>query len=512
MDDIVSGDAFTLIRDCETYPEHRDYIRHVALNERDYANASYSDLCQYCEASAADSVLHHGFSAIKEARKMSVFAALDSMSHPQKASYYNENEDEQIFLRPMFHAAYVENLENLPYEEAKAVAENLRHTDLGSEVDKSCMAYRDKVYPFANVFGEEYEKAVFNKLEGCDVFTVAKYYKENVKDRLFLTPVLARAYLADDSLTYQELKLLYDEFEDTELGDVLALRRDSLRNELLPYAEKGVESFLEFEGNLIDTYKSYAYEDAMDYLSAASGNIIVEFMMPSVGDILGSICEDPVSFASSLISGIVDDVKSGAQSVLDWLTGSKSASRAQPQEEQKQESADVTFRRAYRANVSQFVVDSIVSDYSKQLADEVTSARLAFVSGLVGAADSSLALEMPTEPLSVPYNGKCDISELRSIVNSRNKADDDNVGDALAYASYVPVIGDFVSAVESVYSLSKYQGEVDAVKAKLEKFQDKLSDHFSQMLDHYISLRFSPIAEECDSSNSQLQAYVYENL
>lgn len=512
MNDIASGDAFTLIRDCETYPEHRDYIRYVTLNERDYSKIPYSALCQYCEASAADSVLRDGFSAIKEAREMSVFAALDSLSHPQKANYYNENEEERVFLRPMFHSAYVENLESLPYEEAKAVAENLRHTDLGPDVDKRCMAYRDKVYPYANVFGEEYEKAVFNKLEGCDVFAVAKYYKEHVKDRLFLTPVLARTYLADDSLTYQEVKLLYDEFEDTELGDVLVLRRDSLRNELLPYVRKGVESFLEFEDNLIDTYKSYAYEDAMDYLSTASGNIIVEFMMPSVGDILGSICQDPVSFASSLISGIVDDVKSGAQAVLDWLTGSKSASRSQPQDEPKPESADVTFRRAYRANVSQLVVDSIVSAYSKQLAEEVTSARLAFVEGLIGAADSSLAVETPAEPLSVPYKGKCDISELRSIVNNRNKADDDNMGDALAYASYVPVIGDFVSAVDAVHSLSKYQGEVDAVKAKLEKFQDKLSDHFSQMLDHYISLRFSPIAEHCDSSNNQLQAYVYENL
>lgn len=507
--DISDADVPTLIRDNFTFPEHRDYLRYVILNERSYDGASYAELCQYCEAAAPDSDLFAGLSAIKAERETAVMAAIDTMGHSARADYYSAHADERGLLRPLFLSSYVTGLESLPYDEAKDVAARLARTDLGGDVERARLKYRDKVYPYANIFGEDYEREVFAKLEGGDVFSVAEYYRDNVRDRLFLTPILSRALHADDTLSYQEAKILYNEFKGTELGDEILPRYDSLRSELEPFVAAGVDSLFLFEDNIIDTYKAYAYEDAMDGLAEASGNIIVGFLMPTVGDIVGAICADPVSFASDLVSGIVDDVKKAASSVLNWLTGD-SDNESEPAEKEVKLSADEMYRNAYRAYVSQARVDSIISAYAAGLADELASARISFANELVGVTDSTLA--PPAVPLLpvAPYSGRCDISELRSIISNRDA--DDNMGDALACASYVPMIGDYISAVDAVYSLSKYQGEVDATKAKLEKFQDKLSDHFTQMVDYYISLRFTPLKEKADSSRVNYKSYVLQNL
>ena len=510
MADIASGDVSTLIMDNAASPEHSDYIRYVILNDLHYDDVPYADLCRYCEESVSDSALFAGFSAIKEERERSVAAMLDTMGHAARADYYSSHPDERCFLKPLFVSSYVDGLETLPYDEAKDVAARLSATDIGADVERARFAYRDKVYPYANVFGEDYERDVFAKLEGEDVFSVAEYYRDNVRDRLFLTPVLAKAFLTDDSLAYPEVKILYNEFADTDLGNALRQRYDSLRVEILPFVRQGVDSLFLFEDNMIDTYKAYAYEDAMDGLAEASGNIMVGFLMPTVGDILGAICDDPVSFASDVVSGLVDDIKKGASAVYNWLTGNKSDNDDDTSGNEPKVSADELYRNAYRANVSQLRVDSVISAYAAGLADELAAARLSFAGEIVGVVDSTLVPSVEAEPRVAPFTGKCDITELRSIINGRNA--EDKVGDAMAYASFVPMIGDFVSAADAVYSLSKYQGEVDATKVKLEKFQDKLGDHFSQMVNHYISLRFNPVVEQVDSSRVQYQSYVCENF
>lgn len=505
--DMNKGDIVKPIEDDIKYVEHRPYITSHLINNYDYDKMPYSAIVGYCNLSKEDPILFEEFTSILNERQANILSNLSEMEAVDVAKYYNSHKDERAFLKEELLDIYAKNIEEIPYQEAKIISEAFSSTDLASEIHKSLIAYRNKIYPYAEIFGEMYEERVFSQLSKMDIPQIAEYYKSNTRDQMFLTPVLSNAYLTNDSITYPEIRILYNEFQGTNLGKLIEVKYDSLRVSIKPFIEQGIDEYLAYEQEIVATYKSYAFEDAMTYYADASGGVLADFMAPSIGDVIEVICNDPVQFGKDMVHGIWDGAIESAESAWNWITGNSSKNKQKPEE--KKESAEVIYARAYKANISDQKCIDIIERYTSELALEITQARSAFIQSLTDKVDIQMP-QLATQVENIkPFTDQCDISEIKSIVDNRNK--EDKIGDVIAYASYVPVIGDALTVVDAIYSLNKFQNEAEQTKDKLNQFQDKLNSHFTDKVNHYISQFFNNVNEQLVISTCNFRAYIYEN-
>lgn len=505
--DIVKGDVIALIQDNTKYPQSREQITKYLTNDVDYSKKSYQELVTYRSFAKDDPILFENYSSLVEMRENTIIESLYDMDIKEIASYYIQHRDEHVFLKPFLYDSYVDALESLPYQTAKKVNMEFANTDLGKDIYNALINYRNKIYPYANIFGEEYEDAVFAKLSNMNLHEVATYYKDNVRDRMFLTPVLRRVYLDNDSISYPEIKVLFSEFNGTEFGRVIKTQYDSLRTVAYPFVIKGVAEYLNDEKEIIQAYKSYARESAMTYLAESSGSIIADFITPSVGEVIEVICGNPQQFAKDVATGMWDGAVNTAKSLWDVVTFKKSVSEAFVEE--KKESAEAIFAKAYRDNISEDDVIKTIFQCSNELSNTIIQARTQFAQDMTDVKNTTITQFDVVRTNSERFDEKCDISELKDIVNNKNK--DDTLGTAIAIGSYCPVVGDALMIVETIYSLDKYNEEVEFTKNKLDVFQNKLNDFFMQMVDYYIDSFFSPIEKQIQSSSDNFKLYIYEN-
>lgn len=501
-------DLVALIKDDVKYPEHRQMAQEYIAKEFDYGRYSYSSLLELRDVSAKDPKLSEFFTALIADREFSV--AKKVLSDPETAAaYYKSHSDEQAFLRPVIRVAYVDNIESLTYEEARIVAQSFANTDLAQDITKSFKSYREKLYPASDIFSEAYQEAVFAKLANMSLSQIASYYKSHSQEHAFLTPAIKRVYL-DESLTYPEAKLLYEAFAGTALAPLFEVKVVNLHAECLGALKSSIDEYFDYEASLVEAYKAQAYEDAMLYLAEASGGVLVEFMPPSVSDVavglVAGAVNDPVSFAKSVVSGAIDDAKSAVKSVMNWLTGNNSNKPTGTAEG----NADQIFNRAYSSHISEQEVVSIVGTYVDELSKQIVESRCVFFETLTGR-DYSGTEKFNVYGYSVnTHRGSVDISDLRYIVNNQNK--EDNVGEALAFASYLPVVGEAAGVADFVYSVGSYQHEYEVAKSKIDAFQEKFNDYFSEKVNYYISAMFGNCSQYYNRSRNKFKKSIYENF
>ncbi len=501
-------DLVALIKDDVKYPEHRRMAQKYIANGFDYDSYSYSSLLELRDISEQDPKLSEFFTAIIADREFSV--AKKVLSDPKTAAvYYKSHLNEQAFLRPVIRVAYVDNIESLTYEEARIVAQSFANTDLAQDITKSFKSYREKLYPASQIFNEEYQEAVFAKLANMNLSQLASYYKSHSQEQAFLIPAIKRAYL-DETLTYPEAKLLYEAFDGTALAPFFEVKALNLHADCLESLKSSIDEYFDYEASLVEAYKAQAYEDAMLYLAEASGGILVEFMPPSVSDVatglVAGVVNDPVSFAQSVVSGAIDDAKSTVKSVVNWLTGNNSKKTTGT----AKGNADQIFNRAYAAHISEQEVVSIVGTYVDELSKQIAQSRCVFFETLTGKNYRG------TEKFNVygssvkTHRGSVDISDLRYIVNNQNK--EDNVGEALAFASYLPVVGEAAGVADFVYSVGSYQYEYEVAKSKIDAFQEKFNDFFSEKVNYYVSVMFGNCSQYYNRSRNKFEKSIYENF
>lgn len=506
---IAGDDVEELIVDSYKYPKQNEKIKSYLMS-KDYMSTSYGDIMLYREISIYDEQLYDFFTGIIDQKEDSIVSTLSTMGINEIAEYYKAKDDEQNFLNEIFYETFVNSSDDLSYDELKALYAEFTSTELEEPLRDKYIARRDLIYPYADIYGEEYEDSILNLLSEMEIQQVGNYYKTHSYDQKFLKPILQNTYLSDiNDLDYHEVKELANAFADTDLSDVFISKYDSVRTCLRPLVEESINAYITAEQELLDAYKSYAYDDVMNYLTNASGEIMADYIMPSIGEYWDAFCDNPGSFLLDIGKGIVDGVVDGAKSAYNYVAGFLGGSNDKKKKESK-ETYDKVFYKAYASHISKNDIISTIDKYVSEARKELNDARNYFVYEMTGAEDvEETNIEEYTNKDCPTFKRISNISEIKMIYDRQNK--DDVIGEVLGLASWFPIYGDAISIIEMGYSLGNYDSDSKYVKEKLDKFQDKMNEHISQMADYYIENRFNEMSENTIKSRNNLKRYIYEN-
>ena len=506
--DIEGDDVKELIIDNYKFPKHSEDIVNY-LMAKDYASASYTELLQYQNLSIYDEQLGNHFNNILRDREDSVISALATKNIREIAEYYKSRPDEQDFLNPVLFETFVTNSDYLSYEDVKALSVEFSSTDLEDSLTAKFINRRNLIYPYADIYGEKYEDSILNLLSNMNIRQVGNYYRTHSYDQQFLKPILQNTYLPSiNEFEYAEVKKLVNAFAGTDIHSIFASKYDSIRMTYKPIVKESIYVYIAAEQEVLKSYKAYAYEDVMNYLTNASGEIMADYIMPSLEDYWDAFCNNPGNFILNIGKGIVDGIVDAAVNAYNYVIDFFSSSDKNDKEEI--ETYDKIFYKNYDAHISKDDIMSIIDKYASDARNELNLARCSFVSEMTGTKSPAETMIKDCSNNECPTFGKIsNISEIKMIYDRQNK--DDVIGTILGLASWLPAYGDVISLFEIGYSLDGYDSDASYVKGKLDKFQDKMNDHIMQMAEFYIDSRFNEITENTKNSRTNLIKYIYEN-
>ncbi len=506
---IAGDDVEELIIDSYKYPKQSENIKNY-LTSKDYMSASYGDLMLYREISIYDEQLYDYFTDIIGQKEDSIVSILSTMGIHEIAEYYKAKEDEQNFLNEILYETFVTSSDDLSYDELKALYAEFTSTELEEPLRDKYIARRELIYPYAEIYGEEYEDSILNLLSGMEIQQVGNYYKSHSYDQKFLKPILQNTYLADiNDLEYQDIKGLANAFASTDLAEVFIPKYDSIRTALRPLVEESINAYVTAEQELLTAYKSYAYEETMNYLTNASQEIIATYIMPSLGEYWDAFWDNPTDFLLNVGKGMVDGIVDAAKSVYNFFVGLFSDSD-KGKKKGSEETYDKMFYRTYASHISKKKIISTIDKYVSEARNELNDARNSFVYEMTGRRNANATNIKKSENKECPtFKLPSNISEMKKIYDRQNE--DDVVGDVMEVASWIPVVGDVISLIEIGKSLYEYDSDAKYVKKKLEAFQYKMNEHISQMAEFYTDAIFDEMSENTIKSRNNLKKYIYEN-
>lgn len=506
---IAGDDVEELIIDSYKYPKQSESIKNY-LTSKDYMSASYGDLMLYREISIYDEQLYDYFSDVIGQKEDSIVSSLSNMGIHEIAEYYKAKEDEHNFLNEILYETFVTNSDDLSYDDVKAMYAAFTSTDLEEPLRDKYIARRDMIYPYAEIYGEEYEDSILNLLSGMEIQQVGNYYKSHSYDQKFLKPILQNTYLADiNDLEYQDVKGLANAFASTDLAEVFIPKYDSIRTALRPLVEESINAYVTAEQELLTAYKSYAYEETMNYLTNASQEIIATYIMPSLGEYWDAFWDNPTDFLLNVGKGMVDGIVDAAKSVYNFFVGLFSDSD-KGKKKGSEETYDKMFYRTYASHISKKKIISTIDKYVSEARNELNDARNSFVYEMTGRRNANATNIKKSENKECPtFKLPSNISEMKKIYDRQNE--DDVVGDVMEVASWIPVVGDVISLIEIGKSLFDYNSDAKYVKEKLDEFQYKMNEHISQMAEFYTDALFNEMTENTIKSRNNLKRYIYEN-
>ena len=506
---IAGDDVEELIVDSYKYPKQSENIKNY-LTSKDYMSASYGDLMLYREISIYDEQLYDYFSDVIGQKEDSIVSSLSTMGIHEIAEYYKAKEDEHNFLNEILYETFVANSDDLSYDDVKAMYTAFISTDLEEPLRDKYIARRDLIYPYAEIYGEEYEDSILNLLSGMEIQQVGNYYKSHSYDQKFLKPILQNTYLADiNDLEYQDVKGLANAFASTDLAEVFIPKYDSIRTALRPLVEESINAYVTAEQELLTAYKSYAYEETMNYLTNASQEIIATYIMPSLGEYWDAFWDNPTDFLLNVGKGMVDGIVDAAKSVYNFFVGLFSDSD-KGKKKGSEETYDKMFYRTYASHISKKKIISTIDKYVSEARNELNDARNSFVYEMTGRRNANATNIKKSENKECPtFKLPSNISEMKKIYDRQNE--DDVVGDVMEVASWIPVVGDVISLIEIGKSLFDYNSDAKYVKEKLDEFQYKMNEHISQMAEFYTDALFNEMTENTIKSRNNLKRYIYEN-
>lgn len=506
---IAGDDVEELIIDSYKYPKQSESIKNY-LTSKDYMSASYGDLILYREISIYDEQLYDYFSNVIGQKEDSIVSSLSTMGIHEIAEYYKAKEDEHNFLNEILYETFVTNSDDLSYDDVKAMYAAFISTDLEEPLRDKYIARRDLIYPYAEIYGEEYEDSILNLLSGMEIQQVGNYYKSHSYDQKFLKPILQNTYLADiNDLEYQDVKGLANAFASTDLAEVFIPKYDSIRTALRPLVEESINAYVTAEQELLTAYKSYAYEETMNYLTNASQEIIATYIMPSLGEYWDAFWDNPTDFLLNVGKGMVDGIVDAAKSAYNFFVGLFSDSD-KGKKKGSEETYDKMFYRTYASHISKKKIISTIDKYISEARNELNDARNSFVYEMTGRRNANATNIKKSENKECPtFKLPSNISEMKKIYDRQNE--DDVVGDVMEVASWIPVVGDVISLIEIGKSLFDYNSDAKYVKEKLDEFQYKMNEHISQMAEFYTDALFNEMTENTIKSRNNLKRYIYEN-
>lgn len=506
---IAGDDVEELIIDSYKYPKQSESIKNY-LTSKDYMSASYGDLMLYREISIYDEQLYDYFTDIIGQKEDSIVSILSTMGIHEIAEYYKAKEDEQNFLNEILYETFVTSSDDLSYDELKALYAEFTSTELEEPLRDKYIARRDLIYPYAEIYGEEYEDSILNLLCGMEIQQVGNYYKSHSYDQKFLKPILQNTYLADiNDLEYQDIKGLANAFASTDLAEVFIPKYDSIRTALRPLVEESINAYVTAEQELLTAYKSYAYEETMNYLTNASQEIIATYIMPSLGEYWDAFWDNPTDFLLNVGKGMVDGIVDAAKSAYNFFVGLFSDSD-KGKKKGSEETYDKMFYRTYASHISKKKIISTIDKYISEARNELNDARNSFVYEMTGRRNANATNIKKSENKECPtFKLPSNISEMKKIYDRQNE--DDVVGDVMEVASWIPVVGDVISLIEIGKSLFDYNSDAKYVKEKLDEFQYKMNEHISQMAEFYTDALFNEMTENTIKSRNNLKRYIYEN-
>lgn len=506
---IAGDDVEELIIDSYKYPKQSENIKNY-LTSKDYMSASYGDLILYREISIYDEQLFNYFSDIIGQREDSIVSTLSTMGIHEIAEYYKTKDDEHNFLNEILYETFVTYSDDLSYDDVKAKYAAFISTDLEEPLRDKYIARRDLIYPYAEIYGEEYEDSILNLLSGMEIQQVGNYYKSHSYDQKFLKPILQNTYLVDiNDLEYQDVKGLANAFAGTDLAEVFIPKYDSIRTTLRPLVEESINAYVTAEQELLTAYKSYAYEETMNYLTNASQEIIATYIMPSLGEYWDAFWDNPTDFLLNVGKGMVDGIVDAAKSVYNFFVGLFSDSD-KGKKKGSEETYDKMFYRTYASHISKKKIISTIDKYVSEARNELNDARNSFVYEMTGRRNANATNIKKSENKEYPtFKLPSNISEMKKIYDRQNE--DDVVEDVMEVASWIPVVGDVISLIEIGKSLFDYNSDAKYVKEKLDEFQYKMNEHISQMAEFYTDALFNEMTENTIKSRNNLKRYIYEN-
>ena len=97
------------------------------------------------------------------------------------------------------------------------------------------------------------EELILSLISDFSIPELASYYNSHKQEQLFLRPVFCDAFVSiADSLQYEDIRMLYDSFKYTDIGDSLRPHYTQAREEIWPQIEIALEEYNLYEESLVE--------------------------------------------------------------------------------------------------------------------------------------------------------------------------------------------------------------------------------------------------------------------
>lgn len=174
---LVNNNIEALIEDCILYPDYYNQISNYLLYDIDYSNTEYSQLLQYQELAKNDSILFCGYEFLIIQKEEHILSVVSEMTLEEISNYYQNNNSEQLFLRPVLCSAFTRIIDTLQYTEIKTIYNIFSPTDIGDSIAPYYTEARAAIKPQITEGYNDY----------CAIEKeIRDYYEEKTKEELYL--------------------------------------------------------------------------------------------------------------------------------------------------------------------------------------------------------------------------------------------------------------------------------------------------------------------------------------